>query len=498
VTTMSQDLLAAFGAPEQSSKESTSTAGQPQSSSPFSFFDDVPSTSFAGPSAVDSANQLTSNKPAGDLNDEDDWGDFEGAESPAANQGSFLVQETESKVISPSRYQYSLDDLGGAAPKADITSTLDFDLVSLGGSSQTKPVQHQKSKPVANSNVLFDANEESTDEELDDFGDFEDFEEPAIQPVQQPVAAEVDLLGLDDDFQPAPPPPQLHSETTPMASVDRQFGASGPKPVSIEEKVEEAKEVERDESWDDFSPWQDNSAQEESNPGSNPTAAASAGLDMPDFGVPAGISDDVLPPTNIPPPALLLSLFPPIFGSMDDAFFKQTASQDAATRSAILSDSRAINSLKGYLALATVSGRIIAGRKSRWKRDTLLSQSMRIGPAGGRTSGMKVTSVDKAEAAKEDREVADVLKSWSQQIGRLKSVVADAKKTSSVDLGNIPELRDPIPVKSLKQSDGAVVSTRPCGLCGLKREERVAKVDFEVLDSFGEWWVQRPNMHRGQ
>lgn len=29
-----------------------------------------------------------------------------------------------------------------------------------------------------------------------------------------------------------------------------------------------------------------------------------------------------------------------------------------------------------------------------------------------------------------------------------------------------------------------------CIICGLKREECVGKVDFEVEDSFGEWWVE--------
>ena len=147
------------------------------------------------------------------------------------------------------------------------------------------------------------------------------------------------------------------------------------------------------------------------------------------------------------------------------------------------------------LALATVAGRVIAGRKTRWKRDTILAQSMRIGPSAS-SGGLKLTSIDKAEAAKEDREVADALKAWQMQVGRLKSAVAEVKRVVGVEAGKIPELKDALAVRVAKEIEGGLKGNRPCALCGLKREERVLRVDFEVEDSFGEWWVENASMHR--
>ncbi len=149
------------------------------------------------------------------------------------------------------------------------------------------------------------------------------------------------------------------------------------------------------------------------------------------------------------------------------------------------------------LALATVCGRVIAGRKQRWKRDTILAQSMRIGPsAAGGVSGLKLTSIDKAENSKEEREVADVLKSWQGQVGKLKSAIAEVKRLTGKEIGKIPELKDTIAVRVAKEIEGGLKGYRPCALCGLKREERVLKVDYEIEDSFGEWWVDNVSMHR--
>jgi hypothetical protein len=36
---------------------------------------------------------------------------------------------------------------------------------------------------------------------------------------------------------------------------------------------------------------------------------------------------------------------------------------------------------------------------------------------------------------------------------------------------------------------GAETAAKACFLCGLKREERIVRVDFDVEDSFHEWWV---------
>ena len=142
-----------------------------------------------------------------------------------------------------------------------------------------------------------------------------------------------------------------------------------------------------------------------------------------------------------------------------------------------------------------------SSRKLRWKRDQYLSQGMRIGPAaaGGKSSGMKLAGVDKSETAKEDREVLDALRLWKAQIGKLRSAVAAASSITpdgESRLPPVPEISEStMPVRTVKAVEGGVTAAHACALCGLKREERVAKVDVEVNDSFGEWWVEGMNMH---
>ena len=123
---------------------------------------------------------------------------------------------------------------------------------------------------------------------------------------------------------------------------------------------------------------------------------------------------------------------------------------------------------------------------------------MRIGPsAAGGVSGLKLTSIDKAEVAKEDREAADALRAWQGVVGKLKSAVVEVKRvTGGGEVGKIPELKETLVVKVASEIEGGLRGNRPCALCGLKREERVLKVDFEVEDSFGEWWVENASMHR--
>lgn len=116
---------------------------------------------------------------------------------------------------------------------------------------------------------------------------------------------------------------------------------------------------------------------------------------------------------------------------------------------------------------------------------------------------MKVTSIDRAETAREDREVADVLKAWQGQVGRLRGAVAEVRKAAvgterenGVDGLVVPEMKEVMAVKSVGSKEGGVAGVRACALCGLKRDERVQKVDGEVFDGFGEWWVEGWEMHR--
>ena len=205
-----------------------------------------------------------------------------------------------------------------------------------------------------------------------------------------------------------------------------------------------------------------------------------------------------LPPTNVPPPGVLLSLFPPLFADAQEKLFKPMAAQTLPMRNKLIAEPATINYLQGYLVLANVGAHIIAGRKLRWKRDQHLSQGMRIGPASSRaTSGMKLTGIDRGENMKEEREASDVVRVWKEQVGRLRHVVSGTNQIKAGTLGLVPDLQETMPVKTLKQSEGGIPARQPCMMCGLKREERVTATDMATDDSFGEWWIDQVNMHRG-
>lgn len=210
-----------------------------------------------------------------------------------------------------------------------------------------------------------------------------------------------------------------------------------------------------------------------------------------------------LPPTNIPPPLTLLTLFPTIFSSADTALFSTLTHLDLKSRTMLLSHPASHQFLRGHIGHCRVLARIIAGRKLRWKRDQRLSQGMRIGPAtAGGKGGMKLAGLDKSEAAKEEREVLDVVRLYRQQVGKLRTAVSAASAAPGLPkLPPVPEVGEVMAVKALKQGEGGITAREACALCGLKREERVVKVDdvpgARVEDSFGEWWVQGTGMHVG-
>lgn len=203
-------------------------------------------------------------------------------------------------------------------------------------------------------------------------------------------------------------------------------------------------------------------------------------------------SDEVVgpPPSNIPPPSVLLSVFPELLEEIDARLHKPTTSQTPAVKSRIYADPATLDYLRGFLALSTVAARILAGRKKRWSRDKLLAQGMSISAAGSK-GGMKLAGVDKAQATREDREAADVVGVWRDQIGKLRIAVAAAnigiqKQIVKLEPLKIPEINDHMAVTTAKV---VLTAPRPCVICGLKREERVKGVDLDVEDSFGEWWV---------
>ena len=182
------------------------------------------------------------------------------------------------------------------------------------------------------------------------------------------------------------------------------------------------------------------------------------------------------PPTNIPPPSLLLSL-------------STSVVQNNFKHKRIVPDILQNQDIPQMLCHARAMSRILNGRKLRWKRDSFLSQSMRIGQAG-KQGGMKLTSIDKTESRREDQEAAELQQAWKQQAGLLRAVVSAANANDSTGSTRVPEILANAPVRVAKTDEGAVTAPKACFLCGLRRDERVLRVDFEVEDSFGEWWVE--------
>ena len=104
---------------------------------------------------------------------------------------------------------------------------------------------------------------------------------------------------------------------------------------------------------------------------------------------------------------------------------------------------------------------------------------------------MKLIGVDKAEAAREDREAEIFVRWWKDQVGRLRSAVSVAN-LAIMEHGehlSVPEIGEVMPVRTATLDEAALTAPKCCFLCGLKREERVAKIDAKVEDSFSEWWV---------
>ncbi|KDB29623.1 hypothetical protein H112_07832 [Trichophyton rubrum D6] len=184
-------------------------------------------------------------------------------------------------------------------------------------------------------------------------------------------------------------------------------------------------------------------------------------------------------PTNIPPPSILLPLFPPLLeGSRRKAAGYAKRKGDGSSP---LPDGEFANQLVSDIR---TMAHVVSGRHLRWKRDQILSQSTKIGPArSGRSGGMKLSSVNKSENVKEEKEAVEVVEAWKRCSGLLNSVVTSRGKSP------MPALSLSMLVRTATADEGALKSAHACALCGLKREERVPRVDDGVSDSFGEWWL---------
>lgn len=420
---------------------------------------------------------------------------------------------------------------------------------------QQKPAEpptvvNRKAKPPHkhNPNVLFDADDLSEDEsEEDDFGEFENAPAP-------PTAQDMDIFSNDVDAvaatfeklsMPVLPPEERNpfadfgSSHTPNTNRSSSSRVVTPWPVYGEEKseVRVQKTAPRrppptQKNWDDHvsepvaatvdaadaaaDPWAwgEDSPTPNVLPKPQSKPALKSALELGCTPVPIPIAkatftekqDDSWgweaqdndpapskpviqndsPPTNVPPPTVLLAFFPDVLTFLQSILFSPGLKQKIQSNPSLLTI------LKSYLSTSIVSAHVLSGRKLRWKRDKILSQSMSIGQVGARgKSGMKLIGVDKAEAAREDREAEIFVRWWKDQVGRLRSAVAVANLTI-MEHGehlSVPEIGEVMPVRAATLDEAALTALKCCFLCGLKREERVAKIDAKVEDSFSEWWV---------
>lgn len=511
ISAMSQDLLAEFGdftLKDSTSQNYTSTQTQPSLSQPIY--------------ASNTFQAQTSNTPGPNQDDnlwdddDDDFGDFEEPE-PGPKQS---IQPSANKAPAPPARESKPDPK--PEPKPAAKSAPQPSKKTSGPpvilKKATRASQLPSNHPFAgHADILFDADEYDEvedadvvgswgdDHDDDDFGDFETSETPVVNsnasrpsiPTSQPRTAKpppssaVDLLGLDDPVEISSRPAQASPEparTPETTAPTRKAPVTRPATLPRQESA-----LSNDDAWDDF---------ETSQP-SHSLPQANAPKPSAQIRLPTDVLGDLtaLPtttgvaPSNIPPPSVLLTIFPPVLTSLAHQFLQPLSALPSSQKSHFLSATETKTFLASYVTLTHVLGHIIAGRKSRWKRDKHLAQSMRIGPAmSGRSGGMKLTGLDKSESGREDTEVQVVLSIWREQAGRLKTAVTGASVHGSKL--TVPELGDALPVRVAKGSEGAITSTQSCALCGLKREERVTKVDVAIEDSFGEFWVEGTNMHR--
>ncbi|KAK3955266.1 hypothetical protein QBC32DRAFT_333877 [Pseudoneurospora amorphoporcata] len=466
--------------------------------------------------------------PPKPTDDEDGWGDFEVA---APTTTTTQPTQPTPSAFSPTSNAEPPRNRLVRSPTLDLVSNK---LVNLDLSwAATQPSDNRptpKQKPViklirnADPNVLFDADDfelqevdNEDDDDDDEFGDFEGAPSPApIVPAassatKEPKKQPPGLFLSGGYSQTKSPCASSHTRTlshvkelkitTPVAS-DFPKGVKDREPSPVTAWPSGTGDGFGDD-WDGFKDFSvtktktpAKTAGNTKTPAKRPDLDSSFHSDWKDWGEtenntprvvgvasPVTSSDKSPPPTNVPPPSILLSILPQRLDLSKTSLLKIKA-LPAAKQHAVVSDPATMTFLRGYLALATVTGRIIAGRKQRWQRDKFLVQGMSISAAGG-MRGMKLATVDKTQSARDDHSAVAVLDVWSRQEGSLRSTVTAANAASDTKL-KVPQLKLALQVHVVKNVPTA---PKPCVVCGLKRDERVGGVDFDVEDSFGEWWI---------
>ncbi|KLU81271.1 hypothetical protein MAPG_00362 [Magnaporthiopsis poae ATCC 64411] len=516
---------------------------QPSAGGPISsgIWDIQPMSGFSG------GGMINANGFKNTAEDDDGWGDFEVATPDAAATApprpapgsSVFPAAAASSSIAPKSSSRPL------APRDRVIRASTLDIITKNLADLPGPTGHvpklntyterpswelspststpQPSKPKnSDPNVLFDADdydgEEAVDDDDDEFGDFETVAPASLPPSRPTAPAAASIIDFGDDFgsgtavagapkkeppgnvpsaldfdavqpigsaYPQPPKSSPFKERNPFPGLavttpkeeesqdDAAFKSKikSPSPVTAwpttgtQPKIDDAPYHDSLDSFDSPMPESQDSkpvAQQSSwdwNSTSPDQAAAKSQkppVQKPD--------DSAPPPTNVPPPSILLAAFCPLLELPNNALFKPTATAAAASsvRSRVLADPATATFLRGYLSLATVAARVLAGRRLRWQRDKFLAQGMSIS-----------TNCDDARLR--------------SAVSAANSALQQPAQGHQPPLPKIPELVDKPGVQTAK-----MVPTAPkaCVICGLKRDERVRGADFEVEDSFGEWWVE--------
>ncbi|EOO04115.1 putative serine threonine-protein kinase ppk6 protein [Phaeoacremonium minimum UCRPA7] len=423
------------------------------------------------PNVLFDADDFDGVAPPDDDEDDDDFGDFETGDSdfpkPAPVPASKPTPAPAIIDLMSTDYVESAPAPARKQPPTQLLSTLSLNISPTSPyPNAPKSPSYQERNPFPGMGIVTPVSAEfPKDDKLKSPSPITAW--PSID--NQPSAAANDDFGDDWGAFEDLPPKAATAPSLPKAKPTVK-AVTKPAPKPAPEPVESTWD------WDAVDPVESSTSQIQSQ-AKTATAVSS-------------IPDSAPPPTNIPPPSILLSIFPSLLSQASTSLFKPTASQPASVRTRVLASPEAASFLQAYLLLATVAARVLAGRKLRWHRDKFLAQGMSISAAGGK-GGMKLAGVDKAQSAREDREAADVVALWRESAGRLRSAVA-AVNAGRKDKGGEPPLHMPELGEHLAVQTAKTVPTapKPCVVCGLRRDERVKGVDFEVEDSFGEWWVE--------
>ncbi|OQE19930.1 hypothetical protein PENSTE_c014G05805 [Penicillium steckii] len=413
---------------------------------------DVPAFNIPRQNNSDILFDATEDLPASDA--EDDWGDFEGPEASATQPNHSAYSISAAQEANPSIPPTTAPQIDQSASNLDLLESLSIEDTTSStkkshGGVENKPSQQNVTSPT--SNPTWDD---------DSFGDWGEFTEAPSKTSKSPTHKST--------FKASPD------------SVPKPMARSPAKKKSITPKPTPPAPAWDDDAFDDWGDFNDGPAPA---PAAISTPKKSSHTSPPptdSFTSGSTTQSSTVRPTNIPPPSVLLELLVDLMNNL-----QKEAASTSKTRQESTDQSK--TAAKIHTTLSTAA-RIIAGRTLRWKRDTILSQSMRIGPArAGKSSGMKLSAVNKHEDVKEEQDAVDVLALWRERAALFNNVVQAA------GLRPIPTVASPAALKvvTAKSGQGALKATHACALCALQRDERLLRVDEDnVQDSFGEWWTE--------